>query len=83
MVMRSFFGFLVVIFFVMEVKSDDAFVCCMGGWKEIHGTVLCAAPCCPGYVERVERPPLLAPLVFCRKIGTELENPVARMYEHY
>ena len=55
----------------------------MGGWKEIHGTVLCAAPCCPGYVERVERPPLLAPLVFCRKIGTELENPVARMYEHY
>ena len=34
--------------------------------KEIHGTVLCSAPCCPGYEEKVERPPLLAPLVYCR-----------------
>ena len=38
----------------------------MGGWKEIHGTVLCSAPCCPGYTMKVERPPLLAPLVYCR-----------------
>ena len=42
------------------------FACCMGGWKEIHGTVLCSAPCCPGYTMKVERPPLLAPLVYCR-----------------
>ncbi len=24
----------------------------MGGWKEVRGTVLCSAPCCPGYVEK-------------------------------
>jgi len=49
-------------------QADDAFVCCMGGWKEIHGTELCSAPCCPGYEEVVERPPLLSPLVYCKKL---------------
>ena len=51
------------------------FACCMGGWKEIHGTVLCAAPCCPGYTQKLERPPLLSPLVYCRKEGPEFNNP--------
>jgi len=60
--------------------TDDTFVCCMGGWKEIHGTVLCSAPCCPGYEEKVERPPLLAPLVYCRKQGPELRSPMSKFH---
>ena len=36
------------------------FVCCMAGWKEVRGAVLCAAPCCPGYVEKVGRDILTA-----------------------
>merc|ERR1712106_1098478 len=63
--------FLILIVLPAALRADDAFVCCMGGWKEIHGTVLCQAPCCPGYNERVEKPPLLSPLVYCRKSGYE------------
>merc|ERR1712061_74717 len=63
-------------------EADDVFACCMGGWKEIHGTVLCSAPCCPGYTMKVERPPLLAPLVYCRKEGVEggIKNPRSKMH---
>merc|ERR1712106_395 len=81
--MRLKMSFLAMALLCLGAEADDAFVCCMGGWKEIHGTVLCSAPCYPGYVEKVERPPLLSPLVFCRKLGMELDSLIAGMYKHY
>jgi len=74
-----FYYFIVMACFCLMTRADDAFVCCMGGWKEIHGTVLCSAPCCPGYTERVERPPLLSPLVYCRKLESSFNNPRSKM----
>ena len=45
--------------------------------------VLCSAPCCPGYSERVETPPLLAPLVYCRKESEAGELVAPRFYTNY
>ena len=40
----------------------------MGGWKEVKGVNLCDGPCCYGYHEVVETPPLLSRVVYCKKI---------------
>ena len=39
----------------------------MGGWKEVKGVNLCDGPCCYGYHEVVEHPPLLSRVVYCKK----------------
>ena len=39
----------------------------MGGWKEVNGVHLCDGPCCYGYHEVVEYPPLLSKVVYCKK----------------
>ena len=39
----------------------------MGGWKEVKGVNLCNGPCCYGYHEVVEHPPLLSRVVYCKK----------------
>ena len=39
----------------------------MGGWKEVKGVNLCDGPCCYGYHEVVEYPPLLGRVVYCKK----------------
>lgn len=39
----------------------------MGGWKEVKGVNLCDGPCCYGYHEVVETPPLLSRVVYCKK----------------
>ena len=39
----------------------------MGGWKEVKGANLCDGPCCYGYHEVVEHPPLLGRVVYCKK----------------
>ncbi len=40
----------------------------MAGAKTVHGVDICAGPCCPGYEEIVDDPPLLSPVVYCRKM---------------
>ena len=47
----------------------------MGGWKKVGSIEICGAPCCPGYREEIEKPPLLQPVVFCVK------NPDAKEFE--
>ena len=39
----------------------------MGGWKKVGTVDICRAPCCPGYREVTETPPLLQPVAFCVK----------------
>jgi hypothetical protein len=40
----------------------------MGGWKQVGSVVLCDEPCCPGYREVVEKPPVLnMAVVICAK----------------
>ena len=39
----------------------------MGGWKEVKNVNLCDGPCCYGYHEVVEYPPLLSRVVYCKK----------------
>ena len=41
----------------------------MGGWKSVGDIELCQMPCCPGYREVVEKPPLLRPVVLCKKLA--------------
>ncbi|XP_068228592.1 uncharacterized protein [Palaemon carinicauda] len=62
----SFFTLLVI-----QASADDRFTCCMGGWKEMRGVTLCAAPCCPGYEERALKMPLLKSPVVCHKLTEE------------
>ncbi len=62
------------------------FVCCMSGMKAVRGVSLCLAPCCPGYREQVESPPLLAPVVSCKRDAewrprTEVPKIVQRILE--
>ena len=39
----------------------------MAGWKQVNGVDLCVGPCCYGYHEVVEHPPLLSRVVYCKK----------------
>ena len=41
----------------------------MNGYKSVHHVDLCKGPCCPGYEEITERPPLLDPVVYCKKLS--------------
>ena len=47
----------------------------MSGMKSVRGVALCHAPCCPGYAERVEQPPLLAPVVYCNRDMNQRSRP--------
>ena len=51
------------------------FECCMSGWKKVGSITMCGAPCCPGYRETIEKPPLLPPVTMCKK------DPFARDFE--
>ena len=43
------------------------FQCCMSGWKQVKGVDLCIGPCCDGYHEVIEYPPILSEVVYCKK----------------
>ena len=46
----------------------------MGGWKKVGSITLCGAPCCPGYREIVEKPPLLQAVSICAKDPNAQDN---------
>ncbi|TRY70044.1 hypothetical protein TCAL_05425 [Tigriopus californicus] len=51
-----------------QITADDQFSCCMDGMKKLRDIDLCKAPCCPGYYEVIEQPPLLSFVVYCKSL---------------
>lgn len=39
----------------------------MPGYKQVGDVEVCLGPCCPGYHEVVEHPPLLDRVVYCKR----------------
>ncbi|XP_067138990.1 uncharacterized protein [Centruroides vittatus] len=66
--MKKIILYLCLFLFFKKTVADDAFTCCMAGWKMLKNIVICDAPCCLGYMEKVATPPLFKPVVYCTKI---------------
>uniref|UniRef100_A0A0L8HSE8 Uncharacterized protein n=1 Tax=Octopus bimaculoides TaxID=37653 RepID=A0A0L8HSE8_OCTBM len=66
--MKSWRILCFVILLITITAADDQSRCCMKGVKRMRKAVFCSEPCCSGYIERVENPPLLGLVVFCEKL---------------
>ncbi|CAI9727920.1 Hypothetical predicted protein [Octopus vulgaris] len=66
--MKSWRILCFVILLITMTAADDQLLCCMKGVKRMRKAVFCSEPCCSGYIERVENPPLLGLVVFCEKL---------------
>ena len=62
-----------------SIRFPFQFECCMAGWKRVRTVDLCSAPCCPGYMEVVDHPPLLGKIVLCQKSL----NPNSDLMKHH